>query len=75
MKTLTFVENAFEDAAEVEIEQSLVSMGEGYNTELTCTVHGEPKPSVWWYKNGQKLDAAAGSNSHHHRYVQTSVGS
>lgn len=56
---------------EIEIEQSLVSMGEGYNTELTCTVHGEPKPTVAWYKNGQKLDI---SQHQQHRYVQTSSG-
>ena len=64
------------DEPEVEIEQSLVSMGEGYNTELTCTVHGEPKPTVTWFKNGQKLDIAAeGSHSqHNHRYSQTSSG-
>lgn len=63
------------DEPEVEIEQSLVSMGEGYNTELTCTVHGEPKPTVFWFKNGQKLDPSATEHQQHHRYSQTSVGS
>lgn len=62
------------DEPEVEVELNLVTIAEGYNTELTCTVHGEPKPSVAWFKNGQRLDAS-GPNSPHHRYVQTSVGS
>ena len=62
------------DEPEIEVELNLVTIAEGYNTELTCTVHGEPKPTVYWSKNGQRLDSA-GPNSPHHRYVQTSAGS
>jgi len=63
------------DEPEIEVELNLVTIAEGYNTELTCTVHGEPKPNVFWSKNGQRLDSATGPNTPHHRYVQTSTGS
>ena len=41
------------------MELSFVSIAEGYNTELTCTVHGEPRPQVTWSKNGRQIDADA----------------
>lgn len=63
------------DEPEIEVELNLVTIAEGYNTELTCTVHGEPKPNVFWSKNGERLDSATGPNTPHHRYVQTSTGS
>ena len=64
------------DEPEVEVELNLVTIAEGYNSELTCTVHGEPKPSVSWYKNGQRLDASGEASSlSQRRYSQTSTGS
>lgn len=63
------------DEPEIEVELNLVTIAEGYNTELTCTVHGEPKPTVFWTKNGERLDSTGALNSPHHRYVQTSTGS
>lgn len=64
------------DEPEVEVELNLVTIAEGYNSELTCTVHGEPKPSVSWYKNGQRLDANGEATSlSQRRYSQTSTGS
>jgi hypothetical protein len=63
------------DEPEIEVELNLVTIAEGYNTELTCTVHGEPKPNVFWSKNGERLDSSTGPNTPHHRYVQTSTGS
>lgn len=60
------------DEPEVEVEVNLVSIAEGYNAELTCTVHGEPKPTVSWFKNDERIDA---SHSNHHRYVQSATGS
>uniref|UniRef100_A0A0P5XLQ1 Wrapper n=1 Tax=Daphnia magna TaxID=35525 RepID=A0A0P5XLQ1_9CRUS len=60
---------------EIEVELNLVTIAEGYNTELTCTVHGEPKPNVFWTKNEERLDSTSGPHSPHHRYVQTSTGS
>lgn len=56
---------------EVEVEQSLVSLAEGFNAELTCTVHGEPKPTVSWYKDGERLDGAGDG----HRLSQSTSGS
>ena len=47
------------DEPEIEVELSFVSIAEGYNTELTCTVHGEPRPQVTWSKNGRQIDADA----------------
>lgn len=63
------------DEPEVEVELNLVTIAEGYNSELTCTVHGEPKPTVSWLKNGQLLESTGAANSAHHRYVQSSTGS
>lgn len=63
------------DEPEVEVELNLVTIAEGYNSELTCTVHGEPKPSVSWYKNGQRLDASGEASLAQRRYSQTSTGS
>lgn len=63
------------DEPEIEVELNLVTIAEGYNTELTCTVHGEPKPNVFWTKNEERLDSTSGPHSPHHRYVQTSTGS
>ena len=56
------------DGPEIEVDLSFVSIAEGYNTELTCSVHGEPKPQVSWWKDGQKIDG----NS---RYLFSNTGS
>ena len=57
---------------------NVVTITEGYNTELTCTVHAEPRAHVSWLKNGELLNTASEASAAHggnHRYVQTNVGS
>jgi hypothetical protein len=43
------------DAPEIEIEKESVNSGKGYDAELSCIVHAEPKATVVWYKDGQPL--------------------
>lgn len=40
---------------EIEIEEETVTTALGYEPEITCTVHAEPKATVSWYKNGQPV--------------------
>lgn len=46
---------------EVEVDNEIVYSGEGYESEIVCTVHGEPKAKVSWLKDDQPLAVA-----HHH---------
>ncbi|XP_075212807.1 limbic system-associated membrane protein-like [Lycorma delicatula] len=46
---------------EVEVESDVVLGGEGYESELVCTVHGEPKAKVTWVKDELPL-----LNNHNH---------
>lgn len=31
---------------EIEIEKAIVNSGEGYDAELSCEVHADPRPKV-----------------------------
>lgn len=53
---------------EVEVEQAFISIAEGYNTELTCVVHGEPRAQVSWSKDGKAIDVDQ-------RFVHSHAGS
>ncbi|XP_039278526.1 opioid-binding protein/cell adhesion molecule homolog isoform X3 [Nilaparvata lugens] len=41
---------------EVEAVKDFVNIDEGYDAELLCIVHSEPKAEVEWYKESTKLD-------------------
>jgi len=43
------------DPPEIEIERDSVNSGKGYDAELACVVHAEPKATVVWYKDGVQL--------------------
>ncbi|XP_071449570.1 lachesin-like isoform X2 [Hetaerina americana] len=42
-------------APEIKIDKESVNTAEGYTSEITCTVHAEPKAKVIWYKEGLLL--------------------
>ncbi|KAG8234200.1 hypothetical protein J437_LFUL007360 [Ladona fulva] len=42
-------------APEITIEKETVNTAEGYESELTCTVHAEPKAKVLWYLNSKHI--------------------
>ncbi|CAG7721171.1 unnamed protein product [Allacma fusca] len=42
---------------EIETEAETVSTGQGFNADLVCLVHAEPKATVVWYKEGRKVDS------------------
>lgn len=45
----------FLDAPTIKIEKLTVNSAEGYESQLTCVVHGHPKPTVQWRKNNDIL--------------------
>ncbi|KAF4527697.1 hypothetical protein B566_EDAN018038 [Ephemera danica] len=44
-----------EYSPEIEIEKEIVNSGEGYDAELVCEVHSEPKAKVGWSKDGKPM--------------------
>ncbi|XP_046401323.1 protein amalgam-like isoform X2 [Ischnura elegans] len=53
---------------EIKIEKELVNTAEGHTSEITCTVHAEPKAKVFWYKEGILLHPSE-------RIMETRIGS
>jgi len=39
---------------EVEVDETILSMTEGYDVELVCVVHAEPRAHVTWFDNDNK---------------------
>lgn len=50
-QTMVFVP----DEPEIEVEAEKVHSGVGKEAHLTCIVHGEPRPSIRWYKENSEL--------------------
>ena len=44
------------DAPEIEVDKSWVHGGVGYESVISCIVHGDPQPSVLWYRETMVLD-------------------
>ncbi|KAK2727244.1 neural cell adhesion molecule 2-like [Artemia franciscana] len=40
---------------EIEVERTSINSMEGYDAELTCTVHAKPMASVTWIKNNEPV--------------------
>ena len=47
--------SSFSDEPEIEVEAEKVHSGVGKEAHLTCIVHGEPKPTVRWFKDNMEL--------------------
>lgn len=48
---------------------TMIHAKEGQNFELTCTVHGEPKPMVVWLKDNEHTPNYNQSSTHSHHYL------
>ena len=44
------------DAPEIEVDKSWVHGGVGYESVISCIVHGDPEPNVLWYRETMVLD-------------------
>ena len=51
-----FCISVFADAPEIEVDKSWVHGGVGYESVISCIVHGDPQPSVLWYRETMVLD-------------------
>ena len=38
----------------MEVDETILSMTEGYDVELVCVVHAEPRAHVTWFDNDNK---------------------
>jgi len=43
-------------APEIEVDKSWVHGGVGYESVISCIVHGDPQPNVLWYRETMVLD-------------------
>merc|ERR1711963_1108459 len=66
---------------EIEVEAEKVHSGVGKEAHLTCIVHGEPKPSVRWYKENSELSSnerikiESKESSHRHTLILRGLAS
>ena len=51
------------DPPEIVPEESYIERPDGVQLELVCIVHASPKPSISWYKDGQKINNSPGSQN------------
>lgn len=57
MQKINFLKLLSTDAPEIEVERESVNSGKGYDAELVCIVHAEPKANVIWYKDGRIIES------------------
>ena len=60
------------DEPEIEVESEKVHSGVGKEAHLTCIVHGEPRPTVRWFKENTELrPSASGSLAHPKIFIES----
>lgn len=53
--SLLINDNNISDPPTIKIEKLTVNSAEGYESQLTCVVHGNPRPEVQWKRNNEQL--------------------
>ena len=60
------------DEPEIEVESEKVHSGVGKEAHLTCIVHGEPRPTVRWFKENTELrPSGIGSSIHPKIFIES----